>query len=100
MGRKSPYSTNTAIKAALHRLWLRSRERALRLKIDGYCCQVCRVKQSKAKGKEVSVNVHHLDGIRWDEMIEYIRAELLVRPERLETLCKNCHDRKHKEEEA
>ena len=97
MGRRSPYSTNTAIKSALHRLWLRSRERALRLKQDNYSCQKCGVKQSKAKGREVSVNVHHLDGIRWAEIIEYIRQELLVKPDRLQTLCKSCHSEEHRE---
>ena len=98
MGKKSPYSTNTYIKAALHRMWLRSRERALRLKLDGYCCQRCGVKQSKAKGKEVSVQVHHIDGVRWDKIIEYIRRELLVKPDQLFTLCKQCHKKTHKEE--
>ena len=95
MGKRSLYSTNTAIKAALHRLWLRSRERALRLKLDGYCCQRCGVKQSKAKGREVSVQVHHIDGVRWVEMIEYIRKELLVKPDLLFSLCKQCHEDEH-----
>ena len=98
MGRKSLFSTNTFIKAALHRLWLRSRERALRLKMDGYCCQRCGVKQSKRKGFEVSVNVHHLDGIRWKEMIAYIRQELLVTPDKLTTLCVTCHKNEHEED--
>ena len=98
MGKKSEFTTNTAIKAALHRLWLRSCERSGRLKMDGYCCQKCGAKQSKAKGKEVAVNVHHIDGIRWKQMIEYIRQELLVKPEKLETLCKLCHKDEHKED--
>jgi len=98
MGKRSIYSTNTAIKAALHRLWLRSRERALRLKLDGYRCQRCGAKQSKAKGKEVSVQVHHIDGIRWDKIIEYIRRELLVKPDQLFTLCKQCHLDEHEED--
>ena len=97
MGKRSLYSTNTFIKAALHRMWLRSRERALRLKMDGYCCQKCGVKQSKRKGSEVAVNVHHLDGVRWKEMIEYIRMELLVGPDQTETLCKSCHKSEHEE---
>jgi len=98
MGKRSIYSTNTAIKAALHRLFLRSRERALRLKMDGYRCQVCNAKQSKAKGKEVTVNVHHMFGVRWKEMIEYIRQELLVTPDKLVTLCKQCHLDEHEED--
>ena len=98
MGKKSDLTTNTAIKAALHRLWLRSRERSGRLKMGGYCCQRCGVKQSKAKGKEVSVNVHHIDGVRWKQMIAYIRQELLVTPDKLRTLCRECHLKEHKEE--
>ena len=98
MGKRSLFSTNTFIKAALHRMWLRSKERALRLKQDGYCCQRCGVKQSKRKGFEVSVNVHHLDGIRWKEMIEYIRMELLVGPDQTVTLCKQCHLDEHEED--
>ena len=97
MGKKSLYSTNTAIKSALHRLFLRSRERALRLKMDNYSCQKCGIKQSRSKGKEVFVHVHHLDGIRWAEIIEYIRRELLVKPDRLVTLCKQCHIDEHGE---
>ena len=98
MPKKSPYSTNTAIKSALHRLWLRSRERALRLKLDGYCCQKCGIKQSKRKGFEVSVQVHHVEGVKWAEIIEYIRKELLVKPDRLVTLCKQCHTDEHRED--
>ena len=98
MGERSLYSTNTAIKAVLHRMWLRSRERALRLKLDGYCCQRCGVKQSKRIGFVVKVNVHHLFGVRWKEMIEYIRQELLVTPDKLETLCNDCHKQEHKED--
>ena len=96
--KRSPYSTNTFIKAALHRMWLRSRERSLRLKMDGYCCQVCGAKQSKRKGAEVAVNVHHLNGIRWKEMIAYIRKELLVTPDKLTTLCVTCHKNEHEED--
>ena len=97
MGKRSLYSTNTFIKAALHRMWLRSRERALRLKMDGYCCQVCGVKQSKRIGFVVKVNVHHLFGVRWNEMVEYIRKELLVTPDKLVTMCVDCHKSEHEE---
>ena len=98
MGRKSLFSTNTFIKSMLHRMWLRSRERALRLKQDGYCCQKCGVKQSKRIGFVVKVNVHHLFGVRWKEMISYIRQELLVTPDKLVTLCNNCHKSEHEED--
>ena len=46
----------------------------------------------------MSVNVHHIDGVRWKEMIEYIRQELLVKPEKLETLCRSCHKSEHEED--
>jgi 5-methylcytosine-specific restriction endonuclease McrA len=87
-----PYTPNSRIRAALRQLWLRSRERAAALRRDGYCCQVCGVKQSKAKGKEVSVQVHHRAGVcNWDVIFETIRTFLLCEPEKLETLCKECH---------
>jgi len=91
MGRKLPHTPNSRIRSALRQLWLRSRERAARLKTDEYTCQRCGVKQSKAKGKEVKVEVHHVDGIRWAEIIEYVRANLLCNPVRLETVCVKCH---------
>jgi len=95
MGKKSPYTTNTLIKAALRRLWLRSRERANALKRDKYTCQVCGGKQSKAKGREFSVEVHHKEGIlNWQELYAVIRKFLLCDPENLETLCKDCHKKK------
>ena len=98
MGRKSIFSTNTFIKSMLHRMFLRSRERVLRLKQDGYCCQVCGAKQSRRKGAEVKVNCHHLNGVRWKVMIAYIRKELLVTPDKLTTLCVTCHKSEHEED--
>ena len=79
-------------------MWLRSRERALREKLDGYCCQRCGAKKSVAKGREVKIEIHHIDGIRWAKIIEYIRRELLVKPDQLFTLCKQCHLDEHKED--
>ena len=91
MGRRNPNTTTSQIKSALRKLWLRSRERAATLRRDGYCCQTCGVKQSRAKGREVFIEVNHKRSIRWKEIIEFIRAELLCEPEHLETLCKDCH---------
>lgn len=92
MGKRSPYTTNTQIKSALRRLFLRSREHAAALKRDSYTCQKCGVKKSKAKGKEVSVEVHHRSGVlNWDEIYKCIREYLLCDSEQLETLCKECH---------
>ncbi len=75
----------------MRKLWLRSRERQAALKRDGYTCQECGVKQSKAKGREVNVEVDHLDGIEWEQMIDYVYRHLLCAPGNLETVCKGCH---------
>ena len=97
MGRKSLYTTNTQIKAALHRLWLRSRERGSAIKRDEYTCQVCKGKQSKRKGHEFSVQVHHNEGVcNWQEIYDSIRKNLLCDPSNMETLCKDCHLEVHK----
>ena len=99
MGKKLPHTPNSRIKSALHQLWLRSRERASALKRDKYTCQSCERKQSTAKGKEFKVQVHHVDGVKWDEMIKYIRERLLVNPEDMTTLCRECHDLIHRLDE-
>jgi len=86
--KKTPRST---IKGRLRQMWVRSRERAEALKRDDYTCQKCNRKQSKAKGKEFKVEVHHINGVNWDKIIEFIYKELLVEPKKLKTLCKDCH---------
>lgn len=91
MGKRLLYTPNSQIKSAMRRLWLRSRERSQRLKDDGYSCQCCGAKQSRAKGKEVYVEVHHRNGVKWAEIYEYIRKTLLCSKEELETLCEKCH---------
>jgi len=95
MGIRSLFTPKGTIVAALRRMWLRSRERAKALKDAGYCCAKCGVKQSKAKGKEVAVHVHHKSGIvNWDKMVSEIREHLL-NPDDLEVLCKECHKKEH-----
>jgi 5-methylcytosine-specific restriction endonuclease McrA len=95
MGKRLPYTTNSMIRSALRRLFLRSRERAAALKRDKYTCKTCSAKQSRAKGKEVYVEVHHKDGVmNWEIVFEFIRKYLLCDPEFLETLCEKCHDKK------
>jgi len=95
MGKKLPYTPNNKIRAAARRLFLRSRERAATLKRDGYTCQECHRKQSKAKGREFSVECHHKEGIlNWHEIYDAIRKNLLCDPEHMETLCSACHERK------
>ena len=92
MGKRLPYTPNSQIRSALRKLFLRSRERGAAIKRDGYTCKRCGVKQSKAKGREVSVEVHHLDGVQnWPALFEAVRKHLLSDPETMETLCKSCH---------
>jgi len=92
MSKKLPYTPNSRIRQALRILWMRSRERSEALKNTGYCCAVCGVRQSKAKGHEVSLDVHHLEGVtNWDELFAAIRKHLLVDPSKLVPLCKDCH---------
>ena len=95
MGKKLSYTPNSRIKSALRQLWLRSREHAAVLKRDKYICQVCGVKKSQAKGREVKVQVHHVDGVtNWQEIYRVIRDFLLCDPEDMTTLCEKCHDEK------
>ena len=97
MGKKLEYTPNSRIRAALRQLWLRSRERAKRLKEDNYTCQGCGGKQTMTKGKEFKVEVHHLKGVtNWDKLFEAVREHLLCGVDKLETLCKKCHDKEAK----
>jgi predicted HNH restriction endonuclease len=80
------------IKSALRLLWLRSKERSKALQASEYCCSRCSVKQSKAKGQEQKIEVHHKEGIgNWDKVIDVIREELLPDISLLEPLCPECH---------
>ena len=94
MAKKDTTKTpRSKIRSALRQLWLRSRERATALKATGYCCTECGVKQSKAKGKEVKIQVHHDPPIDWDGILDLIIERLLSVPQM--PLCKSCHDKKH-----
>jgi len=96
MGKKLLTTPRGRVVVALRQVWLRSRERAAAIKREGGCCQVCGSKQSKAKGKEVKLEVHHNNGIQWTAIIDKIYREVLVNPEHLTVLCKDCHDETHK----
>lgn len=89
--KKQERTPKSRIRAAIRQLWLRSRERAAAMKRDGYICQKCSKKQSRAKGKEVYVQVHHKKGINWDFIIQLIYEQILIDPAGLTTLCKECH---------
>jgi 5-methylcytosine-specific restriction endonuclease McrA len=87
-------TTRSQIRQALRRLSLRSRERAAALKRDNYTCQRCGRKQSRAKGREIYVEVHHLDRkIMWDVLIDCVYELLLVPSDKWVTLCVDCHKR-------
>lgn len=94
--RRKPQTPRSQIRNVLRQLWLRSRERAAALKREHYTCQCCQAKQSKAKGKEVDVTVHHAQGIDWEGVIDIIAERILQDPSRLAVLCKDCHDRQEK----
>ncbi len=94
MGKRLPTTPRSKVRAAIRQLWLRSRERAAAIKRDQYTCQRCGVKQSKAKGKEQKVEVHHKDMIaNWEAVIDAIFKYILCDPIHLETLCPDCHDK-------
>lgn len=99
--KRKPKSLRTPrfqIRSALRMLWLHSRERSAALKAAGYCCEECGVKQSKAKGRECKVEVHHRNEILdWDLMIDYIQRHLLCDPDALMVLCESCHDKQHQQ---
>ena len=93
MPKKLLTTPRSRVRSAIRQLWLRSRERAQALKAQGYCCQSCGVKQSKAKGKEQAVEVHHKTGIQnWETVIDTIYKQILCSPSTLEVLCPECHD--------
>ncbi len=84
------------IRAVIRRhIWLKSRERAKVLKRDNYTCVKCHVKQTKKKGQERFVIVHHKYGINWKRILETIREEVLQDESRLITLCPKCHEEEH-----
>jgi predicted HNH restriction endonuclease len=96
MPNKKETTPRSRIRATIRSLWLRSRERAKALKNAGYTCEKCGVKQSKKKGFEQKVEVHHKKGIgNWDKVIETIKEEILCSPDNLEVLCPECHKKDH-----
>ena len=83
------------IVALLRRLFFWSRERASALKRDKHSCQVCGAR--KKYGAKIAC--HHISGrIDFDKIIGVIRDELLVPPEKMIVLCKDCHASLHKKE--
>ena len=68
------------------------------LRANGYCCAVCGAKQSKAKGREVSVEVHHIHGVDWSGLIDLVIERLLPSPDDLVCLCSDCHKKVHQKD--
>jgi len=96
MAKRQPGTPRSKVRAALRQLSLRSRERAAALKRENYCCEICGIKQSKAKNKEVAVQVHHREGVgNWNRVIDLVYEELLCDPEKLKVMCKSCHNLEH-----
>lgn len=94
MGKKVPYTPRSIIKNALRKLWMWSRERSAAIKREGNTCQKCGKKGSKAKGREVVIEVHHKEGVQnWDALIDAVYEHLLCPPKKLIVLCKECHDK-------
>ncbi len=92
-------TTDSIIRSALRKVWLWSRERKAAIDRTYKCCEVCGAKQSKAKGREVKIEVHHIKmNVNWDRIFKIIREELLVNPRQLKVLCKKCHYKLHNKE--
>lgn len=72
------------------------RERSGALQRDEYSCVKCGVKQSKAIGKEVKVEVHHKKEIDWS-IIDDVKSKVYHTVDDYETLCKDCHNEIHPE---
>lgn len=98
---KKPITPNSTIRHALRCVWLRSRERTEALRNTDYCCSVCGVRQTAAKGREVKLDVHHVGHVtNWGRIFDVIREELLCDPKLLAPLCRKCHEDIHEKEEA
>jgi predicted HNH restriction endonuclease len=94
MKKNANKTPRSQVRSALRKLFLRSREHSACLKAESYTCEECNIKQSRRKGAEVYVEVHHLEGIgNWEKVIDLIFEELLCHPDKLQVLCKTCHDK-------
>lgn len=98
MSKKLPYTPASRIAHYIRLCWLRSRERAKVLKEAKYTCCQCHRKQSRAKDKELKVEVHHKKKIDWKKIVEYVRKEVLDKPK--EVLCVDCHKKETEKQNA
>lgn len=81
--RKKPVTPRSRITSYLRRLWMYSRERAERKRIDKNTCQYC--------GSKEHLEVHHYEEIPWDVIIRFIYKYILVSTKDCVTLCRKCH---------
>ena len=95
MGKRLPYTPRSIIRNALRNLFLRSRERYAAIKRENNTCERCGAKGSVAKGREVRIEVHHRNGVKWDELIDIMYKMLLCHPSEMEVVCNECHDKEH-----
>ena len=96
MPKERPRRTPDApLRSWLRRIWMKCNEKAYANKREGYCCEHCGAKNSRAKGKEVRVIIHHKKLINWDKIFRVLRRELLVSPDQLTALCDDCHKAEH-----
>jgi 5-methylcytosine-specific restriction endonuclease McrA len=96
--RKLPYTPASRIMSWIRRGWTQSREKHKVLKDAKYTCCQCGSKQSRAKGKEIYVEVHHVNKINREKIVEVIRKEMLDVPQIV--LCKDCHHIETEKERA
>ena len=97
MSRKLPNTPRSRVRSALRQVFLRSRERAACLKKAENKCFTCKRKASRAKGREVFVQVHHIAPIDiWQEVLDLVYAKILCSPDQMICLCKECHSDIHK----
>lgn len=93
MGRKLPTTPRSRIKNAIRQVFLRSRERAAALKATGHRCAKCGIKASEAKGRVVKLQVHHVNGIDWDGVVDLVYERVLAG--QMQPLCVSCHGEQH-----
>lgn len=96
MSRKQARTPRSKVRSALRQLWLRSRERSAAIKRENGSCEGCGKKQSRAKGREVKIEVHHNAGaIPWEHLIDEVYRHLLCEPKHLTVFCAECHAKEH-----
>ena len=89
MGKKLPpwRTKRVVVYKALYKLWMYSNERKAALKAEGCQCEECNTTDN--------IHVHHRDGTSLKAVVDLIYEILLVHPDKLEVLCRDCHGNRH-----